>query len=446
MSTVASLSLSSIRLSLSLYLPRSIARNFSLGREEVKGSALEKATRPGGSLLTFAPDDFDRVSRVLHRSSLLLAVLRIESSEVSKMAKDRRDRSTSFDRYRTSPYSSSSKRPKLSSPKVSSSKPDENIKEFEDARCPVCMEHPHNAILLICSSHDKGCRPYMCDTSYRHSNCFDQFRKSFEQQPSASPPEEASIRGSTEVVVNSESATVSSSAGTGSISCDNKVPPELMCPLCRGHIKTWVVLEPARSFMNSKSRSCASEACEFSGTYSDLRKHARHEHPLVRPSEADPERQRNWRRLERQRDMGDLLSTLQSSFGEERVVHDDDSSDIMMPPIDDGSFLTVFFLIRVFRPGVMGSGSRSRASSRARRRSTAAREALFGEPRDDEETVSSSRDAENNNDDDSDGGSVHLRQSERIQRQQRTPDSDGGSVPSRQSERIRRQRRTPDSS
>ncbi|KAH0858403.1 hypothetical protein HID58_086664 [Brassica napus] len=33
------------------------------------------------------------------------------------------------------------------------------------------------------------------------------------------------------------------------------------------------------------------------------------------PSEADPERRRSWRRLERQRDLGDLLSTIQSSFG-----------------------------------------------------------------------------------------------------------------------------------
>ncbi|CAL1414531.1 unnamed protein product [Linum trigynum] len=364
------------------------------------------------------------------------------------MAKDRRDRSRSFDRYRTSPYPSSSKRPKLSSPKVSSSKPDENIQEFEDARCPVCMEHPHNAILLICSSHDKGCRPYMCDTSYRHSNCFDQFRKSFKQQPpSAPPPEESSIRGSTEVVVvNPESATVPSSAGSGSSSCDNKVPPQLMCPLCRGHIKTWVVLEPARSFMNSKSRSCASEACEFSGTYSDLRKHARHEHPLVRPSEADPERQRDWRRLERQRDLGDLLSMLQASFGEERVGLDDDSTDIMMPPIEDGSFLTFYFLIRVFRPGVIVSGSRSRGSSSAGRRSTATSADRWGELRNDEETGSSSGEEENNNNDDSDGASVPSRQSERIRRQRSSPDSDGVPPALRQSERIRRQRRTPDSS
>ncbi|KAK4391662.1 hypothetical protein Sango_1944000 [Sesamum angolense] len=42
-------------------------------------------------------------------------------------------------------------------------------------------------------------------------------------------------------------------------------------------------------------------------------------HPLVRPTDADPERQRSWRKLERQRDLGDLLSTLQSSIGEDRT-------------------------------------------------------------------------------------------------------------------------------
>ncbi|XP_028074206.1 uncharacterized protein LOC114276618 [Camellia sinensis] len=40
------------------------------------------------------------------------------------------------------------------------------------------MEHPHNAILLPCSSHEKGCCPYMCDTSQCHSNCFDHFMNS----------------------------------------------------------------------------------------------------------------------------------------------------------------------------------------------------------------------------------------------------------------------------
>ncbi|CAN1824978.1 hypothetical protein LINPERHAP1_LOCUS30975 [Linum perenne] len=330
------------------------------------------------------------------------------------MPKDRRDRSRSFDRYRTSPYASSSKSSRRSSSKVSP-ETDENVKEWEDARCPVCMEHPHNAILLICSSHGKGCRPYMCDTSYRHSNCFDQFRKSFEQTSATAVVLDENTAVTNELVSNTDGTSpmvhqppslegIVSAGNT----CDNKVHPQLMCPLCRGDITTWVVLEPARDFMNAKLRSCAREMCDFSGTYADLRKHARHEHPLVRPSEADPERQRNWRRLEQERDLGDLLSTLQSSFGEERG--------------DDSGWLTVIFFIRILRPG---SGSRSNSRSGTsrtrtqllsfRRRSTR----LTGETNDEEETASSSRDEESGA---SDGGSsVPLRRSERL-RQQRMPD------------------------
>ncbi|KAL0427042.1 UNVERIFIED_CONTAM: hypothetical protein Slati_2879000 [Sesamum latifolium] len=94
------------------------------------------------------------------------------------MPKERRERSLSLDRSRLSPFPCSSSYPRQSLTK-NPLEDDKNVKEWEAARCPVCMEHPHNAILLICSSHEKGCRPFMCDTSYRHSNCFDQFRKSF---------------------------------------------------------------------------------------------------------------------------------------------------------------------------------------------------------------------------------------------------------------------------
>ncbi|KAG6740611.1 hypothetical protein POTOM_056066 [Populus tomentosa] len=283
------------------------------------------------------------------------------------MPKDRRDRSISFDRYRASPYTCSSSCSRRSSPKIPSDT-EENLKEWEEARCPVCMEHPHNAVLLICSSHEKGCRPYMCDTSYRHSNCLDQFRKSFaETTPTTPQPQESRFRtmnspavvsSVSTVIVPPEDQSEEGSLPTETISCENKVQPELVCPLCRGQIKEWVVTEPARSFMNAKPRSCACESCNFTGTYSDLRKHARLEHPLVRPSEADPERQRNWRRLERQRDLGDLLSTLQSSFGEER------GDDVL--PIDDGGWLTVFFLIRVFRPGSSPRSSSWSGIQRAR--------------------------------------------------------------------------------
>ncbi|KAG8495635.1 hypothetical protein CXB51_013559 [Gossypium anomalum] len=323
------------------------------------------------------------------------------------MPKVRRDRSLSSDRCRRSPFSCHQSSPKFPS------ETEENLKEWEDARCPVCMEHPHNAILLVCSSHEKGCRPYMCDTSYRHSNCFDQFRKSF-SDTSATTPEDPQ-QGAQLVTTNLSSVVNATSESTVSelreerteegpsnpsiVSCENQVLQKLVCPLCRGEVKDWVVVEPARHFMNAKSRSCSSETCNFTGSYKDLRKHARLEHPSARPSEADPERQRNWRRLERQRDLGDLLSTLQSSFGEERA---DDS----ILPIDDGSWLTVFFLIRVFQPGSSprssswSGTSRARAQLSIRRRSTR----LWGESYDGE--PGSTRDEDNES---SDSGSFPWR-------------------------------------
>ncbi|XP_020202228.1 uncharacterized protein LOC109788018 [Cajanus cajan] len=244
------------------------------------------------------------------------------------MPKERRDRSVSHDSCRVSPYPSSSSRVGRSAPKEA----EENVKEWEEARCPVCMEHPHNAVLLICSSHDKGCRPYMCNTSYRHSNCLDQFCKSFTDTSSTIPQVEGQISNTVESRIDVPEDRSEGLVTMQALSCENDAKSKLVCPLCRGQIKEWKVVEAARHFMNEKSRSCSCETCNFSGTYTDLRKHARLEHPLERPSAVDPERQRNWRRLERQRDLGDLLSTLQTSFG----VDD---------PIDDGGLLAVFFLI-----------------------------------------------------------------------------------------------------
>uniref|UniRef100_A0A5B6ZEL8 Uncharacterized protein n=1 Tax=Davidia involucrata TaxID=16924 RepID=A0A5B6ZEL8_DAVIN len=340
------------------------------------------------------------------------------------MPKERRDRSVSFDRSRASPFPcSSSSRSRRTLPK-NPSESEENVKEWEEARCPVCMEHPHNAILLMCSSNEKGCRPYMCDTSYRHSNCFDQFQKSFAETSSPVPPQgetPLSVSHSSHTMISEATAvdlqgerSEEGSSSVNAMSCETQVKPKLVCPLCRGQINGWIVVESARHFMNAKSRSCACETCNFSGPYTDLRKHARLEHPLVRPSEADPERQRNWRRLERQRDLGDLISTLQSSIGEER------SEDSTLS-IDEGGWLTVFFLIRVFRPGSSlrssswSGTSRARAQVTVRRRSTR----LWGESYDGD-TVSASRDDDNES---SDGGSGPRRHRERIRRRP-TPDDE----------------------
>ncbi|XP_057768137.1 uncharacterized protein LOC130988338 [Salvia miltiorrhiza] len=305
------------------------------------------------------------------------------------MPKDRRERSLSMDRSTLSPFPCSSGCPKHFLP-INPLEDEKNMKEWEEARCPVCMEHPHNAILLICSSHDKGCRPFMCDTSYRHSNCFDQFRKSFNDS-SAGVLRDRDVQDLTSPLLSapplSEGAMPELEGERyldGSLSMlaepsDKPVKPELLCPLCRGQINGWTVVDSARYFMNAKARSCACETCDFSGTYKDLRKHARAVHPLVRPTDADPERQDNWRRLERQRDLGDLLSTLQSSIGEER------SSESTLT-VDEGGWLTVFFLVRFIRPG----NSSTRSSTSRARAQVAVRRSLrhWGETYDGEEADS----------------------------------------------------------
>lgn len=301
----------------------------------------------------------------------------------------------------------------------------------------------------------------MCDTSYRHSNCLDQFRKSFAAETSTTlPQQEETQLLTTETVSQQEEIQLSTIdtipqeeetqlstidtipleeetqlptpnlspaqtsestitvvqeeiSGEGSpTSCEHQTPPKLVCPLCRGQVKEWTVVDAARRFMNAKSRSCSCETCTFSGNYTDLRKHARMEHPQARPSEADPERERSWRRLERQRDLGDLLSTLQSSMGDDR------SGDESILPIDDGGWLTVFFLIRVFRPGSASrssswsGSSRTRAQLSIRRRSTR----HWGE-RYDEETGSPPREEDHESSDD---GSEAFRRSVR---RRTTPDN-----------------------
>lgn len=316
------------------------------------------------------------------------------------MPKEKRDRSVSFKRSRASPFPCSSSRERRSLPK-NPPESEENVKEWEEARCPVCMEHPHNALLLMCSSHEKGCRPYMCDTSYRHSNCFDQFRKSFAEEttPLSTVEHSTSDLMSDETVINCPVEI----EGSASMLIENQEKKKLMCPLCRGHIMGWTVVDSARRFMNAKSRSCACELCDFSGSYKDLRKHARVEHPHVRPSEVDPERQRDWRRLEWQRDLGDLISTLESTIGdngEERSSEEEEEEEghlVFVSP-----WLSIVLVIQ-YVPASSSSRSSSSQTRRSRGQVTMIMRSirLWGET-DDVENGSVSRDNDNES---SDGGS-----------------------------------------
>ncbi|KAK7260376.1 hypothetical protein RIF29_26369 [Crotalaria pallida] len=168
-------------------------------------------------------------------------------------------------------------------------------KEWEDVTCSVCMEYPHNAVLLLCSSHDKGCRPYMCGTSFRHSNCLDQYKKAYTKVMEDSISNPAALPDSNSPL-------------------DKGEVTELACPLCRGQVKGWTVVEPVRDYLNAKTRSCMQDDCSFVGNYKELRKHVKAEHPLARPRDVDPAHERKWRWLEWEREREDVISTVTSTM------------------------------------------------------------------------------------------------------------------------------------
>ncbi|KAL8110945.1 uncharacterized protein LOC141672630 [Apium graveolens] len=176
-------------------------------------------------------------------------------------------------------------------------------KEWGDAVCSVCLEYPHNAVLLLCSSYHKGCRPYMCSTSCRYSNCLDQYKKAY-----------------TKVNFTESSFPLHRSIDESNLTLgldwseEKREISELLCPLCRGQVKGWTVVEPARKYLNKKKRACMEDKCSFVGSYKELRKHVRAEHPSARPREVDPLLAEKWKKLENEREQSDVMSTIRSSM------------------------------------------------------------------------------------------------------------------------------------
>lgn len=289
--------------------------------------------------------------------------------------------------------------------------------DWEGVICPVCMETPHNAVLLQCSSHEKGCRPYVCDTSYRHSNCFDQYLKAhlacqkscsnrhesnqpgFEENLDSSRGSESTLGALTSVqevpqqtsVIGSLEATSGERNSQTLRGSSQRDLLGLLCPLCRGHVQGCEVVKTARDVLNRKVRVCAREACSFAGSYEELRAHARRDHPTARPAEVDPARQRSWVRLERQQELGDVLSVIQSAMphatvsGDYAIDGEEDPVDNVDPSFlyEEGHLLTVFLLFQVFGPVHSFIGGRSfppfRGVLRGRRRSGSSRQGLWGE-------------------------------------------------------------------
>uniref|UniRef100_A0A2N9IFK7 Uncharacterized protein n=1 Tax=Fagus sylvatica TaxID=28930 RepID=A0A2N9IFK7_FAGSY len=151
-------------------------------------------------------------------------------------------------------------------------------KDWEDVTCSVCMECPHNAVLLLCSSHDNGCRPYMCGTSFQFSNCLDQYKKAY-----------------TKVISSNDGQLMHGFINSPILLPDSSWPvekcevTELACPLCRGQ---------------------------------EQKKHVRAEHPSAQPREVDPILEQKWRRLEQERERNDVMSTIMSTMPGAVVVGD----------------------------------------------------------------------------------------------------------------------------
>ncbi|KAD3338404.1 hypothetical protein E3N88_33925 [Mikania micrantha] len=299
-------------------------------------------------------------------------------------------------------------------------------KEWDEISCPICMDHPHNAVLILCSSHAKGCRSFICDTSYRHSNCLDRFKKLVSEttSPTTDPPGLIPANGNPveENGIHEPAEYVELAGGHQDPDSNNDINNDndalsvrsnscLKCPLCRGKVAGWEVVEEVRQYLNLKSRSCSQESCSFSGSYRELRRHARRAHPTARPSDVDPTRERAWRRLEHQREYGDIVSAIRSAmpgavvFGDYAIENGDnrvpgENRGIIAEGVNnDGHWWrTAFFLFQMIgsmeRPPADRRGvGRARVPARHRRRRL-----LWGE------TLLGLQDDDDDDDDNDDGG------------------------------------------
>ncbi|MCL7046737.1 hypothetical protein MKW94_027125 [Papaver nudicaule] len=296
-------------------------------------------------------------------------------------------------------------------------------KEWDEALCPICMDHPHNAVLLVCSSHDKGCRSYICDTSYRHSNCLDRYKRltidlSDTALPNSSQPENPdgtsgeTIVGDSGMRIHLEEAQEhhnGTSSGIAEVlgenNSHNPYPSSefqgeiisemgnssdqslnLKCPLCRGNVIGWKIVKEAREYLDLKHRSCSGDACSFTGNYRELRRHARRIHPSARPSDVNPLRQVAWRHLEGQREYNDIISAIRSVtpsavvFGDYVIDNVGNNRESGLGGGNGSGFADTFFLFQMLSASRREPWNSSRAMRRRNRSAgSSGRRYLWGE-------------------------------------------------------------------
>uniref|UniRef100_A0ACD5U8W8 Uncharacterized protein n=2 Tax=Avena sativa TaxID=4498 RepID=A0ACD5U8W8_AVESA len=242
--------------------------------------------------------------------------------------------------------------------------------EWDRISCPICMEQPHNAVLLICSSYKNGCRCYICNTSHRHSNCLDRFRemngdsKVRDSHSTSSVLSNSnnravqqrahyrmvsrhmlspSLRRHIDNADNQESANSTLSVGESSIIMEEchdamQISADLKCPLCRGSVSGWIPAGEVRKYLDEKLRTCSHDSCKFVGTYEQLREHARTAHLLAKLANVDISRKRSWDRLEREQEFGDVISAIRSQNPGAIIVGDYviETIDTISPDQDSG--------------------------------------------------------------------------------------------------------------
>ncbi|KAJ4884801.1 hypothetical protein Rs2_34894 [Raphanus sativus] len=195
------------------------------------------------------------------------------------MPKERRVLSVPSNRTRVSPYplrSSRTKKEKEPELPIQTEGPS----QWEDVRCVICQEPPHNAVLLRCSSSSTGCRAYMCDTSARHSNCFKQYR----------------------------------------VKNRNRLTKDFNCPYCRGEVYETMKVSGAVRYLNAKPRCCAFEGCVFSGSYSQLKSHLRAAHPGFTGPVVDQRRHREWEQMQRASEYTEVMTAAGIPHSHEAVA------------------------------------------------------------------------------------------------------------------------------
>lgn len=221
-------------------------------------------------------------------------------------------------------------------------------KTWDDVICPICLNFPHNCVLLQCSSYEKGCRPFVCNTDHLLSNCLDRYKEANDRlcgskSWSSCDNQEILILGPT-----------------------SKLPA---CPLCRGEVSGWTLVDKARTHFDVKKRCCEEEKCLFTGNYLELQKHAEVEHPYAWPSKVDPVRKLDWENLQRSTEFIDLLTTIHLEvpngiiLGDYVVEYDEDNSDDDVDDFhgDEGKWWRSCILYQIF--GSFGTCRSRRRSS-----------------------------------------------------------------------------------